>query len=119
MADDVMVDKRLFAERRRYFRYGLHEPLPLVVETRQRGEALGLGLATEVGTGGLCVTHLPLPRQADSGDELDLLLLGQETSLPLRGKLVRHQTETHFGVALDLSDEDCDRLEAFLIDTLL
>lgn len=119
MSAETLTARRLHAERRRFFRYGLSEPLPLIVEDRQIGEALGMGLATEVGTGGLCISHLPLPRQASSGDTLDLLLLGNEYSLPLQGRLVRHQTDGHFGVALELSDEECDKLENFLVEVFL
>lgn len=119
MPVETLSPRRLHAERRRFFRYGLSEPLPLIVEDRQIGEALGMGLATEVGTGGLCISHLPLPRRAASGDKLDLLLLGQENSLPLQGRLVRHQTDARFGVALDLSDEECDQLENFLVEAFL
>jgi hypothetical protein len=109
--------RNLFPERRRFFRYGLDVALPVIVENTKIGEPLGMGMATEIGSGGLCIRHIELPRQARSGDNLDLLLLGTNESLLVRGRLVRHEEEVHFGVELDLSDDECSRLDKLLSAT--
>lgn len=105
----------LFHERRRYFRYGLRTPFPVLVEDASLGEALGLGEALEIGTGGLCIGKLPLTARAQSGDELTVTMLARERELPLRGRLVRHDGP-HFGVAMKLTDDECDELERLLIE---
>lgn len=112
-------NQRLFCERRRFFRYGLTTPLPLLVENKRLGEALGMGLVAEIGTGGLCIQRLPLPASALSGDELDILLLGDDAEMPLRGQLIRHTQDGQFGVALNLSDEEGEQLEEFLVSSLM
>lgn len=108
--------RNLFCERRRFFRYDLRKPLPVLVENAKLGEALGLGRITEVSTGGLCVGQLPLPGRAQAGDALDLVVMAQSLDLPLRGRLVRHGGG-HFGVQLDLTEEECDKLERLLVES--
>ena len=108
-------NSNLFCERRQFFRYGLRHPLAVLVEDPSRHEAVGLGQATEVSSGGLCVSKLSLPSQAKDGDEVDVMLLSRERELPLRGRLVRHDA-LHFGVQLDLSNDECDHLERLLVE---
>jgi hypothetical protein len=108
-------NSKLFCERRKFFRYDLRNPLSVLVEDPKMGEPLGLGQVTEVSTGGLCVSRLPLPKRIEAGAEVDLMVMAQALDLPLRGRLVRHRNGG-FGVELSLTDEECDKLERLLVE---
>jgi hypothetical protein len=86
-------------ERRAYPRYELSATrLSLTIEDTSLGETIRIGEAIDISLGGLRMTHLPPHSNVQLGDKLGLLLIGDETALPLRGEVVHHGAGDSFGI---------------------
>ena len=85
-------------ERRKYPRYNVSTRLTLAIEDESLGESIGLGEPSNISLGGLRVSNLPACPNVRVGDQLGLLLLGQEDSVSLHGAVVHHATPDTFGV---------------------
>lgn len=86
-------------ERRAYPRYELSATrLSLTIEDTSLGETIGIGEAVDISLGGLRMTRLPPHSNVQLGDKLGLLLIGDETALPLRGEVVHHGAGDSFGI---------------------
>ncbi len=73
-------------ERRRHPRYDVAPRISLTVEDESLGESIGIGEAGDISFGGLRVRHLPSPSSVRLGHLLELLLIGEEEALSLRGE---------------------------------
>lgn len=85
-------------ERRKYPRYHVRTRLTLAIEDESIEESIGLGEPSDISLGGLRVSNLPACHNVRVGDQLGLLLLGQEDALSLHGEVVHHATPDTFGV---------------------
>lgn len=85
-------------ERRKYPRYHVSTRLTLAIEDESIEESIGLGEPSDISLGGLRVANLPACPNVRVGDQLGLLLLGQEDALSLHGEVVHHATPDTFGV---------------------
>lgn len=85
-------------ERRKYPRYHVNTRLTLAIEDESLEESIGLGEPSDISLGGLRVSNLPACPNVRVGDQLGLLLLGQEDALSLHGEVVHHATPDTFGV---------------------
>ncbi len=86
-------------ERRAYPRYDVSAThLSLTVEDASIGETIGIGEAIDLSLGGLRITRLPPRSNVNLGDQLDMLLIDEESALPLHGEVVHHGTEDSFGI---------------------
>jgi PilZ domain len=85
-------------ERRKYPRYHVSTRLTLAIEDETLEESIGLGEPSDISLGGLRVSNLPDCPNVKVGDQLGLLLLGQEDAVSLHGEVVHHATPDTFGV---------------------
>ena len=85
-------------ERRKYPRYHVSTRLTLAIEDESLEESIGLGEPSDISLGGLRVSNLPACPNVRVGDQLGLLLLGQEDAVSLHGEVVHHATPDTFGV---------------------
>ncbi len=85
-------------ERRKYPRYHISTRLTLAIEDESLDESIGIGEPSDISLGGLRVSNLPACPNVRVGDQLGLLLVGQEDALSLRGEVVHHATPDTFGV---------------------
>ena len=85
-------------ERRKYPRYHVSTRLTLAIEDESLQESIGLGEPSDISLGGLRVSNLPACPNVRVGDQLGLLLLGQEDAVSLHGEVVHHATPDTFGV---------------------
>ena len=85
-------------ERRKYPRYNVSTRLTLAIEDESLDESIGLGEPSDISLGGLRVSNLPACPNVRVGDQLGLLLLGQEDAVSLHGEVVHHATPDTFGV---------------------
>ena len=85
-------------ERRKFPRYHVTTRLTLAIEDESLEESIGLGEPSDISLGGLRVSNLPACPNVRVGDQLGLLLLGQEDALSLHGAVVHHATPDTFGV---------------------
>lgn len=104
------------SERRQYPRYPVPEArVSLAVEDASLGESIGIGEAVDLSMGGLRLYRLPAPSNVRLGDTLDMLLIGEEEALALRGEVVHHGTADSYGVMFrDLTSADGKRIDNLL-----
>lgn len=99
MSDAEINFKPPTDERRAFPRYDVSAThLSLAVEDSSLGETIGIGEAVDLSLGGLRLTRLPPRSNVQLGDQLEMLLIDEESALPLHGEVVHHGTEDSFGI---------------------
>ncbi len=116
MSDVEINFKSQTDERRAFPRHDVSAThLSLAVEDSSLGEPIGIGEAVDLSLGGLRMTRLPPRSNVQLGDQLEMLLIDEESALPLHGEVVHHGTEDSFGIKFQtLTVDEQQRVDRLL-----